>query len=157
MMKFQQCRDNYMFSLCCLLRILRWPRELNALQLKKTDANRQNTNKSRKCLHQFKNTRAAKSNVLWVFAEHVLSNWWRCFSFVWLHLFSSAAVRWALRATTGFWCLFFLSLLKIKFVILQLYFLYFWSYDILGVILFRLVIVNACLPGWCSSITNQSN
>ncbi len=32
---------------------LRWPRELNALQLQKTHANRKSTSKSRKHLHQF--------------------------------------------------------------------------------------------------------
>ncbi len=32
---------------------LRWPRELNALQLQKTYANRKSTSKSRKHLHQF--------------------------------------------------------------------------------------------------------
>ncbi len=33
--------------------ILRWPRELNALQLQKTHANRKSTSKSRKHFHQF--------------------------------------------------------------------------------------------------------
>ncbi len=33
--------------------IIRWPRELNALQLQKTHANRKSTSKSRKHFHQF--------------------------------------------------------------------------------------------------------
>ncbi len=66
--------------------ILRWPRELNALQLQKTHAHRKNTCKLRKQLNQFDNTCAANAHnttkqkkhaankilylvVLWAFAE----------------------------------------------------------------------------------------
>lgn len=40
----------------CVGRHLRWPRELNALKLQKTRANRKSTSKSRKHLHQFDNS-----------------------------------------------------------------------------------------------------
>ncbi len=40
-------------SVFCFLSILRWPRELNALQLQKTHANRKSTSKSRKPFHHF--------------------------------------------------------------------------------------------------------
>ncbi len=88
-------------------RFLRWPRELNALQLQKTHANRKSTSKSRKHLHHFdsrwykcsqhkqikKHTANAHNTtkyilfaarlfiwvVLWAFAACALSNWWKCF------------------------------------------------------------------------------
>ncbi len=41
------------------LLILRWPRELNALQLQKTHANKKSTSKLRKHLHCFDSTHAA--------------------------------------------------------------------------------------------------
>ncbi len=87
--------------------ILRWPRELNALQIEK------NTCKLRKQLHQFDNTCAANTHnttkqrnalqiqfFIWLCCEHLqhlLSNWWRCFLDL-LVLFLFAA-RWALSAT----------------------------------------------------------
>jgi len=43
-----------------MLLLLRWPRELNALHLKKTRANRKSTSKLIKHLHQFDNTCSAK-------------------------------------------------------------------------------------------------
>ncbi len=83
---------------------IRWPRELNALQLQKTHANRKSTSKSRKHLHQF-DSRCSKCSqhnqinnficsaflclvVLWTSAARVLSNWQsvflicRCFFFI---------------------------------------------------------------------------
>ncbi len=95
---------------------LRWPRELNALQLQKTHANRKSTSKSRKHLHQF-DSRCCKilttqTNkgfdlqcflylvALWVFAARVLSNWRSCFPN--LHVYSEAAGHWALSATVIF-------------------------------------------------------
>ncbi len=66
--------------------ILRWPRELNALQLQKTHANRKNTSKLRKQLNQFDNTRAANAHnttkqrnalpikcFIWLCCEHLQS------------------------------------------------------------------------------------
>lgn len=41
---------------------LRWPTELNALQLKKINADRHSTSKLRKHLHQFDNTQVRKHN-----------------------------------------------------------------------------------------------
>ncbi len=41
---------------------VKWPRELNVLQLKKTNANRKSTSKLREHLHQFDNTCAANTH-----------------------------------------------------------------------------------------------
>ncbi len=84
----------------------RWPRELNALQLQKTHANRKSTSKSRKHIHHFdsrwwkcsqhkqikKHTANAHNTtkyilfgaqpllvVLWAFAACVMSTWGSCF------------------------------------------------------------------------------
>ncbi len=74
---------------------VRWLRELNALQLQETHANRKSTSKLRKHLHQFQymcckclqdnqiNTYICSSFlclvVLWAFAARVLWNLWSCF------------------------------------------------------------------------------
>ncbi len=99
-----------------IFNFVRWPRELNALQLQKTHANRKSTSKSRKHLHQFdsKCCKCSQHNqiknficsaflclvVLWAFAARVLSNWWSCL--LNLQVFFLFAVRWALSATV-FW------------------------------------------------------
>ncbi len=93
--------------------ILRWPRELNALQLQKTNANGENTSKSRKQLHQFdsrccKCSQKKKKKIcsvlfffwLWAFGACVLYNWQSCF--LNLQVFFLCAVHWALSATVAF-------------------------------------------------------
>ncbi len=88
-------------------RFLRWPRELNALQLQKTHANRKSTSKSRKHFYHFDSRwykcsqhkqikkHAANAHnttkyilfaaclfiwvVLWAFAACAMSNWRKCF------------------------------------------------------------------------------
>ncbi len=110
----------------------RWPRELNALQLQKTHANRKSTSISRKHIHHFdsrwwkcsqhkqikKHTANAHNTtkyilfgaqpilvVLWAFAACVMSNWGSCF--LNLQVFFLFAERWALSATIliPFWTL----------------------------------------------------
>ncbi len=93
--------------------IVRRPRELNALQLQKTRANRKSTSKSRKHLHQF-DSRCCKCTqhnqiknficsmflclvVLWAFVVRVLSNWWSCF--LNLQVLFLFAACWAVSAT----------------------------------------------------------
>ncbi len=84
---------------------LRWPRELNALQLQKTHAYRKSTSKSRKHLHQFdsrwckcsqhkqikKHTANAHLLLFWLCCEHLQhlllkTSWWICFSFCLLQM-----------------------------------------------------------------------
>ncbi len=94
-----------------LISKLRWPRELNALQLQKTHANRKSTSKSRKH-HQFDSKwyKCSQHNqipficsaflclvVLWAFAACALSNWESCF--LNLQVFFLFAVHWALSTT----------------------------------------------------------
>ncbi len=113
--------QKYIIVLLCIF--LQWPRQLNALQLQKTHANRKSTSKSRKH-HQF-NSRCCKCSqhnqinncicsaficlvVLWVFAVHF---------FIWLQLVCCQndevvflicrccflfAAHWALSATIFF-------------------------------------------------------
>ncbi len=81
---------------------LRWPRELNALQLQKTHANRKSISKSRKHLHQF-DSRCCKCS-----KARVLSNWWSCFLNLQAFFFLFAAC-WALLATVVFFYFLFLS------------------------------------------------
>ncbi len=83
-------------------------RELNALQLQKTHANRKSPSKSRKHLHQF-DSRCCKCSqhnqiknficstflclvVLWAFVACVLSNWWSCFLNLQVFFFSICSV-----------------------------------------------------------------
>ncbi len=88
--------------------ILWWPRQLSALQLQKTRANRKGTSKSRK--QQVLKMLTTQPNKIFLFAaarffvwlccEHlqcVLSNWWS--RFLNLQVFFLYAARWSLSAT----------------------------------------------------------
>ncbi len=84
-------------------------------------ANRKNTCKLRKQLHQFDNTTLQMLNTtkqrnalqiklfIWLSCEHLqhlLSNWWRCFLdflvLFYLHVFSEVAACWDLSATVEY-------------------------------------------------------
>ncbi len=97
---------------------LRWPRELNALQLQKTHANRKSTSKSRKHFHHFDSRwcKCSQHNqihficsaflflvVLWAFVACALSNWRKCFLNLQVFFFFCSAflflvVLWAFAA-----------------------------------------------------------
>ncbi len=73
--------------------IPRWPRELNALQLQKTHANRKSTSKSRKHFHHFdsrwcKNSWAVSATVCISIWSFIYDNLVQFFFFFYIYLFS---------------------------------------------------------------------
>ncbi len=72
----QTAGAQHWLSVVLIQQYVRWPRELNALQLQTTHANRKSTSKSRKHFHRFD------------------SKWWKCSQHKQIHFISTAFLFW---------------------------------------------------------------